>query len=158
MDYESLVTKSEKLLDAPEQNTLYHIAGYICQKITQRPLTCQTCPNQLLQSHPSKQNSSQFTHLRAKRAHKGYHSRCFQMMEILYRNFKASFSNQGQQLQKKILEEMNLLPSSIFHCVELKELLLKKFVLFRLKSGEVKKLIFNTFNYRQLSHDSVFYA
>lgn len=146
--YDALIEQASRTLNRAEQNTLYHIAGYIIGKVKKRPASCRECLSKCTIRNPAElaTGPGRYTLLRSSTSANPYNHiskqlfDCFLVMELLYRNFRGSIpSNFNGNLPKMLLEQLDVLPTNVLHCRKFQQQLMDRFILFRLKSGETKK-------------------
>lgn len=158
VDYDYLLVEARDVLDRAEQNTLYHIAGYVFGRISNQPSSCKTCCLQFASTAAGIQGfgPTKFSIVRAETSAAKFHFitedlfNFFMVMELLYRNYRAHNTSNTINLQGKLIEELSILPGTIFHCQSFKTKIINRFVLFRLKSGETKKLRKKKFDSRSM--------
>lgn len=143
VDYDMLQEASNELLDRGETNALFYIAGYILRSLKTRSTICKRCvimavSNKQCQMDPHQQ----FTSYRSKAKKEKIIApsidtfKFFKAMEVMYRNSKNNLAQDNEDQQ--LVNELALLPN-IFHCSSFKMTLIRRFISFRLKSGQQRK-------------------
>lgn len=146
VDYKMLLEAADDL-DRGELNALFYISGYIIRSLSRRTRTCKQCMDKLVSKNGEQCDFQSFTHYRRNASKKDF---CvpsvetfnfFKAMEILYRNSKNCLTSNAScdgNIEQMLISELELLPN-LFHCSRFKTTLIRRYVSFRLKSGEERK-------------------
>lgn len=133
------------ILNDSEQNVLYHIAGSIVRKISQKGGVCSSCVEKCISPQPILTNFSKFTILKdyTGQALVYINEKTFtffiQLESIFRTHVNSSDTNECNQLEK-ILSLFSYVEADHFlDCHNIKEKFVRKFALFRLKTLEPKK-------------------
>lgn len=141
-----LPTKPPEIkLNESEQNVLYHIAGSIIQKVCKRGSVCNMCVKTCISSQPFLSNFTKFTILKDFTGNALVYAsketfNFFVSLEVMFRtHVKTANTNVGNQFEKIVSLLSSIEAFHFINCHSIKDKLIRKFTLFRLKTLEPKK-------------------
>lgn len=149
-------------LNIAERNSLFSLAGYLVSKIHNNQSVCEECLSSLLASHSDSilNKNAQLSLEKANDMKKFFFVKdnvfdFFYDMEITCRNLTQNFSSDQQNISQKCIKELK----KIIHPFDefcdkhdnISNIIIKKFVLLRLKISKQKKGSLQTFNFDSYS-------
>lgn len=153
----SAMKPPEIQLNETEQNVLYHITGSVIQKVCKKGSVCSTCVRSCIANQPYLSNFSKFTILKDFTGHALVYAneetfKFFLNLEILFRtHVKTSNTNAGNQFETVLSLLSSVETCHFANCHNIRDKLIRKFTLFRLKTLEPKKSRKNKFDSRSMA-------
>lgn len=131
-------------LNYSELNSLYNIAGYIISSIKKTSKTCDICVNSVGSQQPFEMVFTKFSYIKCFRAKTLFfcHESVFYFfvdMEDVFRKYYAIVRNQNINLKQFFVDHMSKIDVPIISsCHNLKNKVISRFVVFRLKIASKK--------------------
>lgn len=149
-------------LNIAERNSLFSLAGYLISKINNTKSVCEECLSSILasQSDSILNKNAQLSLEKANDINKFFFVKdnvfdFFYEMEVTCRNVTQNFSSVQQNISEKCVKELEKIIHSFDESCDkhdkISNVIIKKFVLLRLKISKQKKGSLQTFNYDSYS-------
>lgn len=149
-------------LNIAERNSLFSLAGYLISKIKNTQSVCEECLSSILAtlSDSILNKNAQLSLEKANNMKKFYFVKDFVFdffyeMEVTCRNVTQNFSSDQQNISEKCVKELKKIihpfDESCDKHDKLSNVIIKKFVLLRLRISRQKKGSLQTFNYDSYS-------
>lgn len=132
-------------LNESERNVMYHISGLIIHKVAKKGSVCSTCVSKCISEQPFLANFSKFTILKDFTGNALVYANeetfiFFEKLESLIRAHVKTSDISGINQFEKIVALLSTVKTNHFlECHKIKDKLIRKFALFRLKTLEPKK-------------------
>lgn len=125
-------------LSHSELNSMYNVCGYILQSIKKTSKTCETCINAAGSKSPLVKKFAKFSLIKRFREHSlffcnEYLFYFFLEMESIIRKYLSIVSSQNVNLKEFFFGKIINLQINLPECHNLKEKIIKRFIVFRLK-------------------------
>lgn len=125
-------------LNYSELNSLYNICGYLLQSIIKNSTTCPVCVNAAGSKTPIIRSFTKFTMLKRFREKSLFFCNeslfnSFLEMESVFKKYISFVINQNINLKEFFVQKMSDLEMCVPDCHKLKNKIIKRFVVFRLK-------------------------
>lgn len=132
-------------LNESERNVMYHISGLIIHKVAKKGSVCSTCLSKCISEHPFLANFSKFTILKDFTGHALVYANeetfiFFVKLESIIRvHVKTTDTCDVNQFEKIVALMSAVQTHHFIDCHNIKDKLIRKFALFRLKTLAPKK-------------------